>query len=302
MITMLTAAGLLAVQLAGQALTTADSLGEVKRLYSAGAYEDALGQLSGTSEHTAEADKYRALCLLALGRTQEAGRSLEDLVGRNPFFKMSSADVSPRLVTMFQDARRRLLPVSAKRLYGAAKQAFEEKRFQDASNQFRDLLTLLADDDLADETGAVSDLKMLSEGFAKLVDKELEAKASASASPAPEPPVESPTTPAPAARGPRTYSNEDRDAIPPVAVSRVFPTWTPRNAVERTALYEGILYLVITETGSVESASLVRSVHPTYDPVLLEAARTWRFRPAVVDGQAVRYQLTIPVTLGSKNR
>src|SRR6185436_11386770 len=66
----------------------AADLTAIKALYASASYEDALSQLRGL-EGDVDADQieqYRALCLIALDRTQEAERSLEEIVVRSPMF------------------------------------------------------------------------------------------------------------------------------------------------------------------------------------------------------------------------
>jgi len=275
-----------------------DSLAEAKQLYAAGNYEDALARLSGNPRHNAEVDQYRALCLLALGRTAEVDRSLEELVGRDPLFKMSELDVSPRLVTIFQTVRRRLLPDAAKRLYTEARKSFDEKRFDSASAEFQMLLVLFADEDLSKQPETVADIKQLAEGFLKLSEAEVKAAASAAAAAAAAAPP--PLAPAPATfvvGAPEIYSIQDAGVIAPVPVSRPFPAWTPRTAAERQGGFQGILRIVVDEGGSVEAASLLRSVFPTYDQLLLETVKSWQFRPATKDGRPVKYQQSIPIAV-----
>src|SRR5262249_35757351 len=144
-----------------------------------------------------------ALCHLALGKTPDAQKDLETLFARSPLFKMSDTDVPPRLVTMYHDVRRRLLPGAIRALYGQAKGHFDQKNFSKASSEFKDLLVLVNEDDLGDEAASVGDLKMLGEGFLKLSDVEVAnaaaaaAKAAADAAAAkPDPPAAAPSKPA----------------------------------------------------------------------------------------------------------
>ncbi len=168
----------------------AGDLAAAKALYASGDYEEALNNLSAikADDSVDEVEEYRSLCLLALGRTAEAQRSLERLVTRNPLFKMSEADVSPRLIAIFHDVRRRILPGTVRDLYAKAKANFEQGKYDVAKPQFEDLMTLLADDDLAEDAASLSDLKMLSDGFLKLATAQLAAKAEAAkATPPPAP-------------------------------------------------------------------------------------------------------------------
>jgi TonB family protein len=58
-----------------------------------------------------------------------------------------------------------------------------------------------------------------------------------------------------------------------------------------------MLDIQIDERGQVERASVRNSRYPTYDEILLQAARNWRYRPAVKDGTPVKYLRTIFIAL-----
>lgn len=286
--------------LAGQGsapLPQVDNLAAAKALYASGSYEDALGRLdAGYSDGTAdEVDQYRSLCLLALGRTAEAQRSLEVLVRRSPLFKMSEADVSPRVVSLFHDVRKRLLPAVVRDLYTKAKTNFDQKVYATAKLQLTDLVALIGDEDIADQA-ALADLKMLGEGFLKLTDVELEAAAKAAAAAAAKAAIPPPSPPAE-----KIYAAEDRDVTPPVDVNCPLPDWQPvltPGALARDN--RGFLRLVIDERGKVEQASMVTSVHPSYDKLLLAVAKDWEFKPAKKNGQPVKYAKVISIVLKAK--
>ena len=53
---------------------------------------------------------YRAFCLMALGRGDEARKVIQQIVEVNPSYQPSQAQMSPRLVETFRDVRRRVLP------------------------------------------------------------------------------------------------------------------------------------------------------------------------------------------------
>lgn len=276
----------------------AADLAAAKALYASGAYEEALTRLPSTADAGASADEtnqYRALCALALGRTAEAQRALEELIARRPLFKMSETEVSPKLVTMFHDVRRRLLPNLARDLYAAGKTSFEQKRYEAASAQLKDLLTLLSDEDLAAQAAGLADLKLLGEGFLKLSDAEVAAAVKAQPPPAPAAPAGSAEPPAP-----RVYTQDDKDVIAPVEIKRTYPAWHPIGTMSDKFRYNGVLRIVIDEQGKVETASLVRSVAPAYDPLLLAATHDWEFRPATRNGQPVKYQKIIAITLAPR--
>jgi len=276
-------------------------LAAARAAYAAGNYEDALNRLAATPVDTmvGEVDEYRALCLLALGRSAEAERSLEDLVTRQPLFKMSDTDVSPRLITMYRDTRKRLLPNTARDLYTKAKTDFEQQQYAASSAEFKDLLAILDDEDLADSTSTLADLRLLAEGFAKLADAGATAAANA-AGPPPAPAAQPapPTTPPEPTADPsaKIYTDDDTTVTPPVTISAPYPTWRPPSAAFNHE-YHGLLRLVIDASGHVESAAMIVPVNIAYDPLLLAAAKDWTFKPAQLAGQNVKFQKQISVSL-----
>ena len=272
-------------------LPTSENFAAAKGLYASGAYEEALSRLSGSpSEASAEADQYRALCLLALGRMAEAERSLETLISRAPFFRMSDEEVSPRLVTMFRVVRRRSLPAAIKALYGTGKTTFEQKDYQTASSQLRDVLALIADEDVAAEAATLADVKLLAEGFLKLAEMEIAAAAKADAAPAA-------STLPPLPSGPAIYSESDKDVKAPVELSQQLPPWNPPTVPAQLREYRGVLRIIIDERGEVESAVVVQSISAAYDPILLAATKSWKYRPATRNGEPVKFQKFIGVVL-----
>jgi TonB family protein len=270
------------------------TLAAAKTLYATASYEEALTRLSkpDAGEDPGLVDQYRALCLLALGRTDDAQRALEQIVTREPRYKMTETDVSPRLVSMFHDVRRRVLPLTARGLYTRGKSSFEKKDFASASAELTDLLSLLDDADLADDTSSVADLKQLADGFLKLSEAELTAAAKAAAPPVPAPQA---LVNVPAPRP--IYTATDRDVTPPVELERTMPRWVPPNGAAQRITYRGVLEIVINETGAVQSATIREPSSPFYDPLLVEAAKTWKFRPALVNGEPVKYRKFVEILL-----
>ena len=95
---------------------------------------------------------------------------------------------------------------------------------------------------------------------------------------------------------PVIYSQADRYVVGPVEVSRKMPTWRPPPTVKR-GVYHGLIEIIIDERGMVEKVMQLISVEATYDPLLLEAARAWRFRPATLNGEAVKYRRQYEIIL-----
>jgi hypothetical protein len=92
------------------------------------------------------------------------------------------------------------------------------------------------------------------------------------------------------------YSQEDRYVVAPVEVARKMPNWNPPITVPR-GVYQGQLEVVIDERGGIESAKILLSIAPGYDPLLLEATKKWKFRPATLNGEPVKYRRRYEIIL-----
>jgi TonB family protein len=270
-------------------LANAADLASAKALYASASYEEALTKLADdtNSDQPEQVDQYRALCLLALGRTDEAQASLEKIVTRNPLYRMTD-DVSPRLVELFTQARKRMLPGAAKERYVQAKAAFDNGDFAAAADAFRQLLTIVGDPDARGE--GVSDLRQLASGFLQLSEAALTPAPAA----APPPVVSAPATPVAAA--PAFYTTDDHDVVPPVEIQRRMPVYSPIPGFSAQS-FRGTLLVMIDEEGRVESAQLMKPIWPGYDNALLTMARQWRFRPATRDGVPVKFRSRYEIAL-----
>ena len=81
----------------------------------------------------------------------------------------------------------------------------------------------------------------------------------------------------------------------PALVNRVEPSY-PEAA--RKARMEGVVILeaIITASGSVEEVKVLKSVNPLLDASATRAVQQWRYKPATLNGRAVRVYLTVTVT------
>jgi tetratricopeptide (TPR) repeat protein len=283
----------LALFLAAASASTlyADSaeLGNAKDLYAQASYEDALVQLNSITDADVanQVDQYRALCLLALGRETEAGKSLERMVVRAPLYIVRADDAPPKLVALFQQVRARTLPAAAKDLYAKARANFDGKHFTQANVQFEEMLAVLKEAG-DDQKSPVADLKQLGEGFLKLTKAEL-----TPAVPAAPP---SAATRSVSTNTPTIYTFEYADVVAPVDIARDLPAWNPPAALASMTL-GGKLQIDIDEHGLVEHATLIEPITPLYDSRLLVASKSWKFQPATRDGVPVKYRKTISVVL-----
>jgi len=310
-------------------------LASAKNLYASASYEAALLELSASDpkDDPDQIDTYRALCFLALDRQQEAERTLEAIVNRKPMYLINDAEYSPRLVAMFKDVRKRALPVAAQRLYASAKADFEDKNYAAAIPKLKQLLSVLGDPAVADDSGRLKDLRDLGDGFLKLSEQRAEVSRAVAASPAAVSPATAPpmaaspaltsaaavsspkpspaassatatplvSAPAAAPVGPAAYSNADSAIKPPVIVSQAMPEWRISRPLTYVPdrVYSGRLELIIDQQGTVEKATLLKSIWPSYDAMLLQAAKKWRYQPALKDGQPVKFIKYLDITVGS---
>jgi TonB family protein len=318
------------------------SVDAARKLYLGAQYEESLALLTQLhGETTAEQNEiatYQVFCLVALGRTEEAGRTIETIVSADPFYQPAEDLTSPRIRDVFRHTRRKVLPGIAKREYAAAKLAFDRKD-PSASVMFERVLKLLGDPDV--DAPAVGDLRVLAEGFRDLSRTFAAAPASgpgptvaqgaspsqnrpsttmrAEGSQAPPSVNEAPRESAPAtstaparADAPaaavgdplavRAAREGDPGVVPPVAISQTMPRWLPPAGVERTQEFDGVIEVLIDAQGSVTSATIRASVHPQYDPQLLRMARSWKFKPATRNGKPLAYAKLVEVRLKPATR
>ena len=279
------------------------SLAGARDLYSAAAYDDALAMLNGL--HASDQrpddgrtiDQYRALCLLALGRTEEANTAIQAVVAAVPSYHLSDTEVSPRVRAAFRDVRHLMLPGIIQQKYAEARVAFDRKNLAVASEGFKLVLELLTDSDLGSAANQppLSQLRPLAIGFRDLTAAAISpAAAPIPARPSAPPPVAT-AAPAPTPRrpaAPQLYSWEDVDVVAPVVLRQTMPVLG-----DVFAQRQGTVEIIINETGMVETATMTVHVNAVYDGMVLAAARTWRYKPATVNGVTVKFRNTIQLDL-----
>jgi len=282
----------------------APDLANVRELYASASYAEALevlGSLEST-DNTEVIEQYRALCLLGLGRTADAEKALERIVMRRPLYMIPAADVSPRVVTMFHDIRRRSLPGAARQLYVRAKASYDSKDHAAAVSQFKDVLALVNDPDAAAEGPSLTELKQLAEGFLALSQAAVVAAAAPPPAPAPAPAAAPVAEVTKAPSVPRVYTASDADVVAPQAITRTMPGWRPPSALIAQQSFRGTLEVIVNEQGIVEWAGIAKPSFPSYDADLLSATKAWRFRPATKRGEPVKYRLAVEVVLLASSR
>lgn len=271
-----------------------ESVLAARDLYTAANYEDALAVLGRLDSPNSEPsdrmaiNQYRAFCLLALGRMQEAEHAIEAVLTVDLLYRPSDSAMSPRLRSAFAGVRQRILPSIVQQEYSRAKTAFDREDFPSAIAQFDRVLQALADPDLgtAAANPPLADLRTLAAGF-----RELSIKAAAPPPAPPAPPAAVAVAPAPATR--EIYSGTEPGVSPPVTVRQILPPFPGELSSRR----DGVLELVINEVGEVESAVMKSPVNPRYDSILLNAAKGWKYYPATFNGTSVRCRKVINISV-----
>ena len=274
-----------------------DNIQRAKDLYAAAAYEEALALLTmvPAEARTTEVDQYRAVCLIALGQKANAEAVIEAIFTKDPLYVPNAAETSPRVMEAFAEVRLRLLPTVTRQMYVDAKAALDRKDRAAAMTGFERVLRVLA---TAPRHQQLDDLKVLAEGFLDLT-KALPATAipaenqvEASASAVGDAVGSAPTGPASSAARTGTVG-----FTRPVALKQTIPSWHPPDPASRRAEYEGSLRVQVGKDGKVQSAQLVRRMHPMYDQLLLRVAKDWLYEPATQNGVPVPSEVIVEVRL-----
>jgi hypothetical protein len=282
---------LIATAFAASAHAADGTLAAARELYVSASYDDALTMLSGLSgsirtvEEQQSVDLYRTLCLVALGRSADADRVIEGMLLRQPLYRASSEEMSPRLQSAFQVARKRILPGVIQKTYAEAKNAFDRQDYIAASAAFSEVIKSLADPDItmAANTAPLADIRTLATSFRDLSVKLTPAPAAPKIEARPVRPVRA------------VYSADDRDVIAPVALQQR----VPRFPAAVTRPLTGVVEFVVDESGAVQAPMMLVGIDAAYDAMVVGAAKKWTYQPAIVDGKPVKYikRLTISVSV-----
>ena len=209
-----------------------DPLGAAKELYASAAYDEALSALErlrpGASPPLAlEIDQYRAFCLFALGRTKEAEAVAESVVRANPLVELHAADTSPRIVALFAELQKRLLPGLIRERYRTARASMEEADTEATHDELTLVQRMLAK---AKSVGAwddaLADINVLVDGFLELNRTTAERRAAAK-------PVAPSASAEPDASNPAVTAAASPDVAPSAVpqVSTAAPAPAPASAV-----------------------------------------------------------------------
>ena len=275
-----------------------EPLARARTLYAAAAYEEALAALG--ADDSPQGQQYRALCLLAIGRTRDAERTVQALIESSPTFLVSDEDTPPRFVALVARVRQTVLPTVLRRKFADARAQFQSKHYAAASAEFTEVIALTADPVLANLPDA-ADIRLLASGFDDLAKASTAAVAAPAPAPAPTPLPPDAETPA---GGSATPNAENRIARPApraeveaaVAIRQVMPRW-PASAGPQPTGAKGVVKVLIGADGRVKNAVMQTSLHPRFDIELLAATRQWRYKPATLRGQPVDVENLVVVEI-----
>jgi TonB family protein len=281
----------LALTFTGTVAAAQESLSAARDLYASAQYDEALAVLDRlpgeavSNEERLSIDLYRTLCLLAVGRDNDADRAMEQIVMRDPLFRPGD-DLPPRTRAAFSDARRRVLPTVVQQQYAAAKDIFDRQEFESAAAAFQYVIDAIHDPDLDDiaKRSPLSDLLTLAEGFHDLAVKAIPPP------PPPEPPAPAPPVNLP----PRIYGGEEAGVRPPITVRQDLPRYP---GIVPAAGLKGIVEIVINEAGRVESAVMIAPLTSAYDKLVLNATNRWQYSPAMHNGEPVKFRKRVQIAV-----
>jgi protein TonB len=279
------AALILSACLAAPAAAAAADLGEAERLYAEAAFEEALAVLDKIALGSAPlgeivaVHRYRAACLVALGRSADAEAAMEAIARLQPELQPARFDESPRMRDAYGKVRARVLPQVLRDLYVQARAAYTAKQ-PDALDRFAQVLRLADDPALAGSAATLADIKTLAEGFSELL------KAAAPPEPA-----------APAAPVRPFYTSSDAEVVPPRVISQFVPR--PPTLTNRSVAFAGTLTLElsISTEGTVENSVITQPLNPIYDAIVLDASKRWRYDPALLNGNPVPFRKRMDIVV-----
>jgi TonB family protein len=276
-----------------------ETLAAAKDLYAAAAYEDALKVLARMEDpqQKVENAKYQAFCLIALDRHAEAEGVIERMLEADPLFAPDREEVSPRVQETFERVRAQVAPRLARTLYADAKAAFERKEHDSALEKF-ELVLQIIERAGESEDPLLGEFKLLAGGFVQLA----RAAVTAEAPPASSAPTGSAATvpappPAPTESAPAAPAAAEVAFAPAVPIEEVFPPWNPIGFAGRGHQFSGVIRVRISAAGLVESAEIVKPIHPSYDQQLVRAAADWKYEPARRGGTPLPSERLVAVNL-----
>jgi periplasmic protein TonB len=102
------------------------------------------------------------------------------------------------------------------------------------------------------------------------------------------------TGPVPAPSDSAVYTSADADVTPAALLRPHLPSQAPISVLPDDV---GTLELTVTETGTVAHVKLISASSRYQERMLVAAAKTWRFQPAMKNGSPVRFRTRVRITV-----
>ena len=90
------------------------------------------------------------------------------------------------------------------------------------------------------------------------------------------------------------YSADDDGVLPAMLVRPLLPAEPPPDVPPEQI---GTLELVVNEQGDVERVRLISPSNRFHERMLVAHAKTWKFRPALREGQPVKFRTVVRLTI-----
>jgi hypothetical protein len=248
-----------------------DSLSGVRQSYVNADYEATLVELDRLPPTTDEAeqlerDRYRAMTLIALGRTPEAQEAIERILLVNPRYELSEEEAAPRIRHAFDEVRLRVLPRLARSLYEEGRASFDRKEMAKAQPTLEQALAVL--DLLPPDEPGTADLRTLVSGFLQLSRASISAAPGAALTQPEGVASPGPPTPVPVA----TSGASPPDSVAPAAVAPAGSPAAPSTTAATTA--PGEVPPSTAETPAETNATAAPSTTTDGTPPAMPAADT----------------------------
>jgi hypothetical protein len=302
---------------------------DVRRLYESADYEQAmrvvdtlLANQSTAADQRRLLQRYRALCLLAVGRTDDAETTIEALLRTDPLF-VPDGDMPPRLTAMVNQARERMARSLVTGTYERGRDRFQNGDVEGAGADMTTVIAMIDDATLhLGDDAFFAPLRLLADGFKTLSLSKPDAVRE------PSPPTtasDNRATPAAAelsgasVAGAPASSTADLGApvatlspaggrtgttgaaggfVAPRAIAQPLPRFNP--ATGNLPSREGEIAVDVAVDGSVTAARMTVSISPVFDASLVEAAKRWRYTPATRLGVPVAYTTRVRVVVAER--
>jgi TonB family protein len=292
-----------------QEAEAAATAGDVRRLYESADYEQAMrivdallakGPLAADEQRLLQ--RYRALCLLAFGKTGEAEATIETLLRGDPLFA-PDGDMPPRLTAMVNEARGRMARSLVTETYQRGRDRLKSGETAAARTDMTTVVAMIDDPTLQlGDDPFFAQLRLLADGFRALSASPTQDAMRESTRPATDDPG-APAESTAASRTPvatlslapsPTNAGSTNGFVAPRAVAQPLPRFASSSGGVRR---EGEITVDIAADGSVTAARMTLGISPAFDASLVDAAKRWRYTPATRLGVPVPYTMRVRVVV-----